>query len=61
MYQFNGKEKQDELDLGWNDYGARMYMPENGRWALSDLLAEKYYPLRRIKKKIKKIDCKENE
>ncbi|ADR20544.1 hypothetical protein MATR_18330 [Marivirga tractuosa] len=39
-YKFNGKEEQEET--GWLDYGARMYMPDLGRWFNVDPLANKY-------------------
>lgn len=38
-YLYNGKELQDELSLGWLDHGARMYMPDIGRWSVDDPLA----------------------
>ncbi|WP_374461047.1 DUF6443 domain-containing protein [Chryseobacterium taeanense] len=37
-YKYNGKEIQES---GMYDYGARMYMPDLGRWGVIDPLAEK--------------------
>lgn len=37
-YQYGGKEFQKET--GWSDFGARMYMPDLGRWGAMDPLAE---------------------
>lgn len=41
-FKYNGKELQDELGLGWLDYGARMYQPDLGRFFVQDRFAEKY-------------------
>jgi RHS repeat-associated protein len=40
-FQYNGKELQDVLNVNWNDYGARMYMSDIGRWGILDPLSEK--------------------
>src|SRR5690606_31648052 len=42
-YKFAGKELNDELGLNVYDFGARNYMPDLGRWANIDPLAEKYW------------------
>jgi RHS repeat-associated protein len=44
-YKYNGKEEQKELNLGWLDYGMRMYQPELGRFFTQDRFAEKYRPI----------------
>ena len=42
LYKYNGKEVQTVGDLGFTDYGARMYDDFTGRWFVPDPLAEKY-------------------
>ena len=37
-YHFGGKELQKET--GWNDFGARMYMSDIGKWGVVDPLSE---------------------
>ncbi|MGD1842667.1 MAG: RHS repeat domain-containing protein [Thermonemataceae bacterium] len=44
-YTYNGKEEVNDFNLGWIDYGARMYDPAGVRWWSLDLLAEKYFPI----------------
>jgi RHS repeat-associated protein len=41
-YKYGSKEDQNALDLGWLDFGARMYKPSIGRWTTIDPSAEKF-------------------
>ncbi|MCH7403865.1 RHS repeat-associated core domain-containing protein [Belliella kenyensis] len=39
-FKFNGKEREELT--GWDDFGARMYMSDLGRWGVVDPLADIY-------------------
>ncbi len=39
-YLFSGKERMTALGTNFDDFGARMYMPDLGRWTTVDPLAE---------------------
>jgi RHS repeat-associated protein len=41
-YLYNGKELQDDLGLGWYDYGARFYNPVLGRFTGVDPISDKF-------------------
>jgi RHS repeat-associated protein len=41
-YKYNGKELMKDFGLESEDYGARLYSPQIGRWSLPDKMAEKY-------------------
>ncbi|MDR2040621.1 MAG: DUF6443 domain-containing protein [Bacteroidales bacterium] len=44
-YKYNVKELQEEMELNWLDYGARMLATEIPVWFVPDAYAEKYYHL----------------
>ncbi len=44
-YKYNGKELMKDFGLESEDYGARLYNPQIGRWTVIDAKAEKYQTL----------------
>jgi RHS repeat-associated protein len=44
-YQYNGKELNDDIGLGWSDYGARWYDGAIGRFTGVDALADQFVHL----------------
>ena len=44
-FKYNGKEEQDELNLGWVDYGARQYDAALARFTSIDPAADEYLDL----------------
>ena len=46
QYQYNGKELNEDLDLGWSDYGARWYDAAVGRFTGIDILADEPHNIR---------------
>ena len=43
LFKYNGKELNEELGIGWYDFGARNYNAVLGRWMNLDPLADKYF------------------
>jgi RHS repeat-associated protein len=41
-YLYHGNELQDALNLGWLDYGSRMYESSIARWMVTDPMADKF-------------------
>ena len=44
-YLWSGKERQTDLGLNWDDFGARFYDPALGRFHTQDRFADKYHPM----------------
>jgi RHS repeat-associated protein len=42
QYLYNGKQYNDDLGMGWYDYGARWYDPSIARWSAIDPKSEKF-------------------
>ena len=41
-FLYTGKERINDLNLGWDDFWARIYMPEIGRWGVVDPMSHKF-------------------